>query len=229
MANLTKEQRLVREKEKQEQINAELQEKLNTQQEEFSAMIQAQKEMFEKQLAEMKQSVEANKDLSQNTIRAKEIQKSKKIPLDTVVPVIGNTVGGEIYKSKKMVGYMVEWDEYGSEEFMELSELVAMRNTDRRFFTDNWIILEDTDEYSAFELYDFLKVTKFYENILTPANIDKLFNMDNEAIIKIISGMSKGMKSTIASKVQQKIVSGELDSTSKIDAFEDALNVKFSI
>jgi hypothetical protein len=229
MANLTKEQRLVKEKEKQEQINAELQEKLNAQQAEFSAMIQAQKEMFEKKLAEMKQSVEANKDLSQNAVRAKEIQKSKKIPLDTVVPVICNTVGGAIYKSKKMVGYMVEWDEYGSEEFMELSELVAMRNTDRRFFTDNWIVLEDTDEYSAFELYDFLKVTKFYENILTPANIDKLFNMDNEAIIKIISGMSKGMKSTIASKVQQKIASGELDSTSKIDAFEDALNVKFSI
>jgi hypothetical protein len=190
--------------------------------------------MFEAQLAEMKQvvqsePVEDNQDSIKNATRAKEIQKTKKIPLDTVVPVICNTVGGATYKSKKMAGYMVEWDEYGSEEFMELSELVAMRNTDRRFFTDNWIILEDTEDYSALELYDFLKVTKFYERILTPADIDSLFDMDKDAIIKVISGMSKGMKSTIASKVQQKIVSGELDSTSKIDAFEDALNVKFSI
>jgi|GEM_PF-7118982 len=35
-----------------------------------------------------------------------------------------------------------------------------MRNTDRRFFEDNWVICEDTVDYKAMQVYDFLKVAK---------------------------------------------------------------------
>lgn len=213
MANLTKEQREAREKAKEQQAYiAELEAKLKAQEE------------INKQLQEQKVETEDTKEVSEK----KHTKTAKKIPLDIIVPVICNTVGGAIYISKKS-GYPVEWDDYGTEEFMELSELVAMRNTDRRFFTDNWIVLGDTEDYTAVELYDFLKVLKYYEKILTPNNIDTIFEMSSDNIIKVISGMSKGMKSTIASVVLQKIQSKELDSTSKINAFEDALNVKFSI
>lgn len=215
MANLTKEQREAKEKAKEQQAYiAELEAKLKAQTEEYQQLLNQQRE--------------AEKEAVVEDVKPAKTTRVKKIPLDIIVPVICNTVGGAIYISKKS-GYPVEWDDYGTEEFMELSELVAMRNSDRRFFTDNWIVLGDTDEYTAIELYDFLKVLKYYENILTPSNINSIFEMSSDNIIKVISGMSRGMKSTIASVVLQKIQSNELDSQSKINAFEDALNVKFSI
>lgn len=223
MANLTKEQREAKAKEKQQ----------NDYIAELEARLKAQEEDFQKKLKEMESEVKtALKPVEaveeDKPVKAKTAKRAKKIPLDIVVPVTCNTVGGAIYISKKS-GYPVEWDDYGVEEFMELSELVAMRNTDRRFFTDNWIVLGDTEEYTALELYDFLKVTQFYEKILTPSDIDTIFEMNADSIVKVISGMSKGMKATIASVVLNKIKTCELDSQSKINAFEDALNVKFSI
>ena len=80
---------------------------------------------------------------------------------------------------------------------MTLGEIVSMKNSQRRFFTDNWIILEDTEDYSAIELYEFLKVTKFYEHILTPDTIDSNFDMDDSTLIRTLSNLSAGMKATI--------------------------------
>ena len=60
---------------------------------------------------------------------------------------------------------MIIWDAYNSVEYVELAELVAMRNSARRFYEDNWIVLEDTDEYTAIQLYEFLKVSKYYDKL----------------------------------------------------------------
>jgi len=48
---------------------------------------------------------------------------AKKIPLDLIVPIISNFVGGLIYKSKKQAGYIIEWDELGGIEYMVLNTL----------------------------------------------------------------------------------------------------------
>ena len=214
MANLTKEQRIAREAEKEAQLKAELEAKIKA-------------ELEEKLRAEYEEKLKSA-EVDTKTI-AKNIQSSAKIPLDTIVPVVCNVVGGAIYESQKIKGYTVYWDTFGSVEYMELSELVSMRNTSRRFFEDNWIVLGDTDEYTAIQLYEFLKVSKLYENVFTPENIDSIFDLDANSIIKTISTLSKGMKSTIATRAKEKIDAKELDSNNKIEALETALNVKFSI
>ena len=104
-----------------------------------------------------------------------------------------------------------------------------MRNTARRFFEDNWIVLEDTEEFTSVQLYDFLRVTKYYENAFTPETIDTIFDMNDKEIIRVVSELSKGMKDTIATRAKKKIDAKELDSNKKIEALETALNVKFSI
>lgn len=214
MANLTKEQRIARETEKEAQLKAELEAKIKA-------------ELEEKLRAEYEEKLKSA-EVDTKSI-AKNIQSSAKIPLDTVVPVICNVVGGAIYESQRFKGYPIHWDSYGSVEYIELSELVSMRNTSRRFFEDNWIVLGDTDEYTAIQLYEFLKVSKLYENVFTPENIDSIFDLDANSIIKTISTLSKGMKSTIATRAKEKIDAKELDSNNKIEALETALNVKFSI
>lgn len=210
MAGLTKEQREARELEKENQIRAEIEEKLRKE--------------YEEKLKNVTEKSDA--DIVQ---KAKAIQNTVRIPLDTIVPVTSNIKGNLIYVSKKMAGYTINWDDFGSTEYIELSELVAMRNSDRRFFEDNWIICEDTDEYSAMQIYDFLKVSKYYKNVFIPENIDTIFEKEPSQIIKTISTLSKGMKETIAVRAKEKIDAKELDSNSKIEALETALNMKFSI
>ena len=214
MAGLTKEQREAREIEKESQIRAEIEEKLRKE--------------YEEKLKEATENMSNTFD--ENKVqKAKTIQNTVRIPLDTIVPVTSNIKGNLIYVSKKMAGYTINWDDFGATEYIELSELVSMRNSDRRFFEDNWIICEDTDEYSAIQIYDFLKVGKYYKNVFTPENIDTIFEKEPSQIIKTISTLSKGMKETIAVRAKEKIDAKELDSNSKIEALETALNMKFSI
>lgn len=205
MANLTKEQRLA----KEAALKAEIEAKIR---------------------AEYEEKLNLQKNITVDKITtAKRIQSTIKIPLETIVPVTCNVEGGAVYTSKKINGYIVEWDEYGSTEYMELAELVSMRNTDRRFFEDNWVICEDTEDYKAMQIYDFLKVAKYYANVFTPENIDTIFNEEPKQIIKIVSTLSEGMKSTIATRAKIKVDAKEIDSNSKIEALESALDVKFSI
>ncbi len=216
MANLTKEQRLAREAEKEAALKAEIEKKIR-------------KEYEEKLKAEMNDKNSFVEDFSNKSVRAKTIQNTVRIPLDTIVPVTCNVKGKLIYVSKKISGYTINWDTFGSTEYMDLAELVSMRNSDRRFFEDNWIICEDTDEYSAMQIYDFLKVTKYYEHVFTPENIDSVFDLTPNDIIRIVSALSNGMKETIAVRAKEKIDLKELDSNSKIEALEAALSMVFSI
>lgn len=213
MAGLTKDQRLA----KEAALKAEIEAKVKS---ELEEKIRAE---FEEKL-----SLQENTAVDKSAT-AKRIQSTIKIPLETIVPMTCNVQGGAAYTSKKINGYTVEWDEYGSTEYMELSELVSMRNTDRRFFEDNWVICEDTEDYKAMQIYDFLKVAKYYANVFTPENIDTIFNETPKQIIKIISTLSEGMKGTIATRAKIKVDAKEIDSNSKIEALETALDVKFSI
>lgn len=217
MANLTKEERAKREAAKEAEMKAKIEA-------EIEAKIRAE---YEKKLKDAEAKV-SKSDKEETSAVAKKIQGSVRIPLDTIVPVVCNTIGGATYISKKASGYIVEWEDFGSEEYMELGELVAMRNTDRRFFEDNWIVLEDTDEYDAMQLYEFLKVSKYYNNVFTSRNIDELFSYSKDKIAKTISTLSRGMKETIAARAKQKLDENTLDKNI-IDILESSLGIQFTI
>lgn len=209
MAGLTKEERAKRTVEKEAQLKAEIEAKIRAEYEE-----------------KFKDTV-VNSDKTEST-KIVNKPKAQRIPLDTMITVVCNTIGGATYISKKASGYIVEWEDFGSEEYMELGELVAMRNTDRRFFEDNWITLEDTDEYDAMQLYEFLKVAKYYKNVFTSRNIDDLFSYSKEKIIKTISTLSRGMKETIAVRAKQKLDEDTLD-RNIVETLESALGFQFTV
>ena len=217
MANLTKEERAKREAAKEAEMKAKIEA-------EIEAKIRAE---YEKKLKDAEAKV-SKSDKEETSAVAKKIQGSVRIPLDTIVPVICNTVGGAFYSSKKIMGYTVEWEDIGSVEYMELGELSSMKNTDKRFFEDNWIVFVDTEEYTASELYDFLKVSKYYKNVLTPDNIDEIFTYPKDEIVKTISTLSRGMKETIAVRAKQKLDENTLDKNI-IDILESSLGIQFTI
>ena len=157
----------------------------------------------------------------------------KKIPLDLVVPVICNTAGGASYISKRQGGYIVEWDDIGGIEYMELSELQSMRNTDRRFFEDSWIVVSESEDrdgniYSPTDIYEFLRVGKYYENIYTPETIEELFEKSATEILRDVTPLSKGMKSTIATVAKRKLDEETLD-LNLVNALEQSLEIQFSL
>ena len=114
----TKEQRAKKDAEAKAKLEAEMRAKIEA---EMEAKIRAE---YEDKLKEAENKVaELETEKEDTSAVARKIQSSVRIPLDTIVPVICNTVGGAFYSSKKIMGYTVEWDDIGSVEYIELGEL----------------------------------------------------------------------------------------------------------
>ena len=203
MANISKTERERREAEKEAQLKAEIEEKIRKE--------------YEKKLSSNTQ--ESTKQTS--------IVKKKKIPLDTMVPVKSGVNGILVYVSRK-TGYEITWNEYGAIEYVEMSDLLAMRNTDKAFYENNWIYFEDTDEYSATDCYNFLEVFKFYDSSIVGDSLEELFNKEPDEIKSICNNLSKGLRATVASMARTKIDDGSLDSNKRISALEEVLDIELA-
>lgn len=206
MSGLTKEQRAAKVAAQETAIRAEVEDKIR------------------KELATQNST---SSSLNTNTVTQN--SKKKSIPADYMIPVKSGVQGILVYLSKKTYGYTIEWNSYGEIEYIEYSELLSMRNTSKTFFENNWIFFEDTDDYTAQELYEILKVDKYYRNTVLGENLDDIFLMTADEIISTIAPLSKGVKETIALSARNKIDSGELDSIKRIEALEKALNAELRI
>lgn len=161
-----------------------------------------------------------------NTKQTKSIQRIK-IPLDYVIPVKSGVQGGLIYVSRKN-GYEIIWDEYGAIEYIQFEELVAMRNSNKRFFVDNWVFFEDADDYTAEEIYRALMVDKYYSNILDIENIDDLLSLQTEQLENRLTNIPNGVKDTIVTRAKQMMIEKDpiMDSVSKREMIEKVFNVE---
>jgi len=149
-------------------------------------------------------------------IRSRKLKKE--IPLNTLIEVTNGFHGKLVYVSKKNDGMTVIWEEFGDTEYLELQELIAIRNSMKKFFINNWFIIEDLD------ILDFLEVTKYYENALNAEKFDEIFSKSPTEIENLVSLMSKGQQASLIYKLTSMIDSGELDSRKTINAFEKSLH-----
>ena len=160
--------------------------------------------------------------LSENAVEQKIVSKrlaKKTIPLNTMVECVNLTRGKLIYISSKSMGYQVTWGTYGDSEPIELSELMSMRNSQKAFFENNWITMDD-------DIIRYLGVEAYYTNVPKTEDFDSIFNKSPKEIIETVSKFSKGLKETIAIRAVELIESGELDSRKSIDALEKALSIE---
>ena len=141
----------------------------------------------------------------------------KKIPLDHLVMVKNMTGGKLVYVSKRLRGYSETWYEFGEEVPMEMAELFSMKNTDRRFFTENWI------EVDMAVLRD-LQMDKFYTDTITSDEIENLFDKDIDVIVKKIEKMSPAVKNCVGIKAFEMVESKKLRDIDVITKLENALD-----
>ena len=154
----------------------------------------------------------------QKSMVLKQVVK-KDIPLTTMVPCASNVFGVLVYISVK-TNERHEWSEYGDVEYIELSELVTMKNSQKSFFTKNWILIDDID------ILKFLGVEKYYENALNCDEIDRMLLQGPDVIKKKVSGMTSGMKNTVAFRARKLIEEGKLDSINTVKCLEKVLNIE---
>jgi hypothetical protein len=106
---------------------------------------------------------------------------------------------------------------------MTLSELLTLKNTQIAFIEKNWIMLVGDN---AGDVMNFLQIEKYYQHIPDVDNFDDIFKFTTKQIAEKITPMAEGIKISIAQRALELIKDKTLDSISKIEAFEKALNME---
>ena len=164
-----------------------------------------------------KKAAAAKADTATETAKVADKKQAREIKNDTPVVCKNGTRGNLIYKSTRNLGYEVEWSEFGEEQQIEFGELLVMRGSQRRFFEDNWIIIEDQNVLKR------LGVERFYKDVPEIEKFDELFKEDPDMLKEKISGMSAGMKDSVRIRAKELIMDGKIDSMAVIKAVGDAV------
>lgn len=154
-------------------------------------------------------------------------KKNRRIPLDLEVCCVSNVKGVLTYTSSRNGGLNADWDEFGSEQYLDIKELMSMRNTQKRFFDDNWIVIRDSDdgEYTADEIYKFLRVSEKYGDYYDKDNLETFFDLTPKQMKEKVAKVSDGIKELLIATACEKFKNGEIDSIKKKQAVKDALGI----
>lgn len=164
----------------------------------------------------------AAEKVSTETVAEEVAEKRPLIPKDidphTIVTVRNGFQGRLVYKSKKTDERFV-WDSFGSEQDMEIGELRNARNSNKKFFINNWFMFDDP------WIVDYIGMSNYYKFAISISDFDKLFEKSADEIEKTISKLSDGQKKSIAYRARQLISEGSIDSNKVIAALERSLGV----
>jgi hypothetical protein len=156
--------------------------------------------------------------LSESPISRKSIPSIDKSQL---VPVMNITNGSLVYQSRK-TGMEIKFERYGDIEYLEIGELLTMRSSQRRFLDEPWVLILDE------ETVEYLGLDKLYRKLISPQNIDDIFNFPIQEFEKIIESSPRGYSQLIVSRAKVKIREGALDSVAKIKALEKRFKIELA-
>ena len=137
--------------------------------------------------------------------------------MDALVMVKSAVNGKLVYVSKRQTGYMETWNGLGEEIPMEMAELYSMKNTDRSFFTENWI------EVDPIVLRD-LQMERFYKDSISVADLDSIFDLEGDELKQTISKMKENTRNAFALEAVKRVENGTLTNFRTISTIEEMLN-----
>lgn len=152
-----------------------------------------------------------------------EAEKKPLVPKDIdpsqYVTVRNGFQGRLVYKSKR-TGERFVWDSFGAEQDMELSELRNARNSNKKYFINNWFMFDEP------WIVDYLGMGKYYRFAISIQDFDKLFTKLASEIEKTIANLSDGQKQSVAYRAKQLILEGGIDSNRLIATLEKCLGIE---
>lgn len=152
-----------------------------------------------------------------------EAEKKPLVPKDIdpsqYVTVRNGFQGRLVYKSKR-TGERFVWDSFGAEQDMELSELRNARNSNKKYFINNWFMFDEP------WIVDYLGMGKYYRFAISIQDFDKLFTKPASETEKTIANLSDGQKQSVAYRAKQLISEGGIDSNRLIATLEKCLGIE---
>lgn len=136
-----------------------------------------------------------------------------------IVSVRNGFHGTLVYVSKHTQEQFV-WSEFGDEQDMDLHELKNVKNASKKFFENNWFLIDDPS------VIEYLGVAQYYKNALSYEEFDDVFYKEPDEIKSIIAGLSTGQKKSVAYRAKQLISEEAIDSIKVINALEESLSVE---
>jgi hypothetical protein len=143
----------------------------------------------------------------------------KEIDPNQIITVRNGFQGRLVYKSKR-TGERWSWESFGAEQDMELSELKNARNSNKKYFINNWFMFDED------WVIDYLGMRQYYKNSLNIQDFDQLFKKPVGEIEDIISKLSDGQRKSVAYRAKQLIAEDEIDSNRVINTLEKCLGVE---
>lgn len=116
------------------------------------------------------------------------------------------------------------WSNYNDETGVEYQDLVsAVRGSYDQIFKPLFII-EDEDF-----LREFPQIEKIYGESYGDSDVDEILAMPTAKMVETIKSLPQSIRDSIKSIVADRIKDGSLDSMSKVNALNKALNTDFMI
>lgn len=143
----------------------------------------------------------------------------KEIDPNQIITVRNGFQGRLVYKIKR-TGERWSWESFGAEQDMELSELKNARNSNKKYFINNWFMFDED------WVIDYLGMRQYYKNSLNIQDFDQLFKKPVGEIEDIISKLSEGQRKSVAYRAKQLIAEEEIDSNRVINTLEKCLGVE---
>ena len=160
--------------------------------------------------------------VAEPTVFVEEVHiEPKKIDPNQIITVYNGFHGAMYYRSRK-TGELYQWDGFGDEQDMELSELKNAKSSSKKHFINNWFMFDEDDAW----VIEYLGVGRYYKNAVSIDGFDDIFTKSPAEIAEIVNGMSAGQKRSAAYRAQQMIEDGEIDSMKKISVLENCLGVE---
>ena len=133
---------------------------------------------------------------------------------------VKNGFHGSLFYKDTTTGEEHRWSEFGDEIEMTFGSLQRARSAQRKFFTENWWLIDDQ------EVLEALNATQYYKNALTYEDFEDLFSLKANEVKDKVSGLSRGQKRGVVYVAKQKIEDGELADLNVIRALEEALGTE---
>ena len=143
----------------------------------------------------------------------------KEIDPNQIITVRNGFQGRLVYKSKR-TGERWSWESFGAEQDMERSELKNARNSNKKYFINNWFMFDED------WVIDYLGMRQYYKNSLNIQDFDQLFKKPVGEIEDIISKLSEGQRKSVAYRAKQLIAEEKIDSNRVINTLEKCLGVE---
>ncbi len=222
MAGLTKEERLKREAEKKEALQAEAEAKAEAKYKEENDALKKQMEEMQKMLQQLMSQQSA--PVAQSVQEEDSEQQKEEIPLTKRIKVTSITTGGVNLKTSYDSGARkFRLEHLGQTKAIQYEYLIDCINTDRWLFEDGLVYINDP------QVVEEQLLEEEYKKFLTPEKIQNILSFDVETIKQMVSNSTRAIQETICSVVIDKIKAGENVDLNKVYAIGNSCEPKVNL